>query len=138
VLVPPVVPPGVVVVPPVVPPGVVVVPPVVPPGVVVVPPVVPPPSVVPPGVVVVSPVVPPPSVVPPWLQADKAKGRMAKLRANALVQTVLDKLERFIVVVLLKVVNSCGFVNILVYKKWNVFSSFQDILIAYIRLCLKD
>jgi hypothetical protein len=96
VVVPPVVPPGVVVVPPVVPPGVVVVPPVVPPGVVVSP-------VVPP-VVPVPPV--PPSLVPA-LQADNAKDIMAKLAAKALAQTVLDKSEVFILRVPFKVVNSC-------------------------------
>jgi hypothetical protein len=76
---------------------------VVPPGVVVVPP------VVPSGVVVVSEPVPPPLLPPPGVQADKASGRMAKLTAKALAQTVLDKLEAFIVVIPVKVVNYSRF-----------------------------
>jgi hypothetical protein len=55
--------------------------------------------VVPPGVVVVSEPVPPSLLPPPGVQADKASGRMAKLTAKALAQTVLDKLEAFIVVI---------------------------------------
>jgi hypothetical protein len=73
------------------------------------PPDVPVPPVVPLGVVVVSEPVLPPPLVPPWLQADKAKGRMAKLRVKALAQTNLGKSQGFIVVVPLKVTNSCRF-----------------------------
>jgi hypothetical protein len=98
----------------------------VPPGVVVVsepvPPVVPVPEPVPPGVVVVSE--PPPVPPPPWSQADKAKGTMAKVRAKALAQTVLGKLEGFIVVFPFKVVNSRSFLNIQFQKQWNYLSSF--------------
>jgi hypothetical protein len=61
-----------------------------------------------PGVVVVSEPVLPPSVVPE-LQADKAKGRMAKLRVKAPAQTILDKSEGFIVVVFLK---GCKFLQV--------------------------
>jgi hypothetical protein len=69
---------------------------------------------VPPGVVVVS--VPVPPLVPSWVQADKAMGRMAKLRAKALAETILDKSEIFILVVPLKLVNSGRFL-ILRFKK---------------------
>jgi hypothetical protein len=78
---------------------------------------------VPPGVVVVSVPVPPP-LVPLWVQADKAKGRMAKVTAKAVVQTVLDKSEAFIVGVPIKVVNSGRF---LIFKFKNsgiILSSF--------------
>jgi hypothetical protein len=71
-------------------------------------------SEVPPaGEVVVS--VPPPPV-PPWLQADKAMGIIAKVRAKALARKILDKLESLMVVVPLRGVNSCRF---LILFKFN-------------------
>jgi hypothetical protein len=74
---------------------------------------VPPPVVVsvvevpPPVVVPVPGVAPAPPLVSLWLQADKANGRIAKLRAKVLAQTILDKLKGFIVVVPFQIVNSC-------------------------------
>jgi hypothetical protein len=87
---------------PEVPPPVVVPVPEVPPPVVVPVPEVPPPVVVP-----VPGVAPAPPLVSLWLQADKANGRIAKLRAKVLAQTILDKLKGFIVVVPFQIVNSC-------------------------------
>jgi hypothetical protein len=62
---------------------------------------------VPPGVVVVSE--PEPVPLPSWLQADKPKGRTAKVRTKALAHTVLDKSESFIIVFPFNVVNSFRF-----------------------------
>jgi hypothetical protein len=77
---------------------------------------------VPPGLVVVSEPVPP--LPPPWLQADKAKGRMAKVRAKAPARTILDKPESFIVVVPVEVVNSCKFLIFKFKNSGTILSSF--------------
>jgi hypothetical protein len=113
------VPLGAVVVPVPVPPGVLVVPVPVPPGVLVVP------VPVSPGVVVVVSVfVPLPPLLPPWLQADKAKGRMAKLRAKVLARTALKRWQAFIVGVPLKVVNFWRFLIFKFKNRVSILSSF--------------
>jgi hypothetical protein len=73
----------------------------------------------------VSVPVPPPSVPAP-LQPDKAKGRIAKHRAKAPDQRILDRdrAEGFIVVIPLKVVDSCRFLIFKFNNSRTILSSF--------------
>jgi hypothetical protein len=75
-------------------------------------------------VVVSEPVPPVPPSVPPWVQADKVMGRMPILRAKALAQRIFDKLEGFIVVAPLKVVNSRWFLIFKFKISETILSSF--------------
>jgi hypothetical protein len=66
----------------------------------------------------------PPLSVPAPLQPDKAKGRIAKHREKAPAQTILDRAEGFIVVIPLKVVDSCRFLIFKFNNSRTIISSF--------------